>query len=391
MKKIFTTISIFLLVISIVSAAIGDTNSVSVENSVQQQEQEDQDQDQEEQQEDQEQEDQEQEEQQEDQEQEDQDQDQEEVDIKHDKDEIKAFNNGQGAKIRLLQLQKRILRNIYVGEKAIDYIEDENISIEARAILEEMNILLEQVQDYTFEDKDKEILVEDFLAYKAQAIDLTRRFRELVRAEITADEAAEVKAAGPELAEIEKQIRYQIRDRNAEQLRQHMQLMGIEDEGLIEDVRYGMITAQQAKADVIQRWKDMEPGKKRQTAQKARQEVKRSEDFYENVRKSVAKLSERRLVQSRQATENIERLRQKLHSGEMEIDTIGSRIAQHKERMIEVTRQGLNQEAISRYETIREEEAQRTMSNRQNTARQRISAQRRAAMQNPPTPPGDSQ
>jgi len=90
-----------------------------------------------------------------------------------------AFSLGIGAKVRLLQLENSIDRNIMQGEAVLSAIKERNASAdtsEPEALLAEMKVLRDEVASVTPAAGDE--AARQFVELKEDAIELTKEFRE---------------------------------------------------------------------------------------------------------------------------------------------------------------------------------------------------------------------
>ncbi|MEM4398107.1 MAG: hypothetical protein QW757_05810, partial [Candidatus Woesearchaeota archaeon] len=111
--------------------------------------------------------------------------------IKKDLNEIKSFGTNYGALIRLLQLQKNLIRNIMYGENILNFMENKNISFDSKLYdilkdLKDKNVELSQKINeinLSLNNLEKENitnieLVSYFINIKSEIINLTKEFRE---------------------------------------------------------------------------------------------------------------------------------------------------------------------------------------------------------------------
>lgn len=165
-------------------------------------------------------------------------------------EEVKVMHNGQGAEVRLLQLEKRITRNILVGQEVIAAVEETgNDTSELEAIVSEMELLKKEVQeaDPTAEDAAK-----IYVDLKADAIDLSQQFREKATALIGEQERTRLREKAKDMDNedikgLEEKIRNKIRAYNAEQVKSMFGILGITDEALIAKVENGEATKAEIK------------------------------------------------------------------------------------------------------------------------------------------------
>lgn len=174
--------------------------------------------------------------------------------------EAEAAATLHGAKIRLLQLEKAIARNIVRGNVVIQYIESQNTSVnttEMKAIVAEMAALKVQVEAVNPEDNGKEV-AKQFVELKADAIDLSKRFRDEAREYLKSKDKDEIKEQmkdekeNPEFADLNAQIKAEARAYNAERLETILKAMGSTDFSLVEKYRSGEISLGEAKKQIRQ-------------------------------------------------------------------------------------------------------------------------------------------
>ena len=170
---------------------------------------------------------------------------QEDVDSETEK-EIKAMDNPLGAEIRLLQLQKALLKNILKGEMVIEVLEDldfdeDNITA-LEALLTKMKDLSDGIDDLLDEgfteispDESAQIFVEN----KTQAKNLTKLFREKLNETLNEMELNELRQkikdmVQTQLENLGKFIQSRIRQFNRNQLYRLYGLIGETDNDFIE-------------------------------------------------------------------------------------------------------------------------------------------------------------
>jgi len=183
--------------------------------------------------------------------------------------EVAAMELGIGAKIRLLQLEKSILKNILHGEVVIEFInenfegEDTN---ELVGLLEELRVLKDEVAN-TDSEGEKEEIVKQFVDLKNDAIALSKGFREATHEILEGidkqgiqDKFKEIDMT--ELQELMDEIRELIREFNAQRVERTFQNLGVKGLELANRVRNSEIKMNGVKAAVGQALKALEPQKR---------------------------------------------------------------------------------------------------------------------------------
>ncbi|MBN1503404.1 hypothetical protein JW930_07735 [Candidatus Woesearchaeota archaeon] len=203
----------------------------------------------------------------------------EEEETEEDMDEAEIMHEPLGAKIRLLQLLKRVMRNRIYGEHVVEVIEDEGYDVDTT----ELEDIIEQFKD--LEDEINELLdselgadsVEQFVEMKREAIDLTKQFRDIVRDELTIAQRQTIRDSVErgdfsELDDVDQQIRSNVREHNKNKVMFMLENLGIEDEELLEKVEAGDITVPELRDLIKNKFKGLENQHKRQFVNKVKEE-----------------------------------------------------------------------------------------------------------------------
>lgn len=169
--------------------------------------------------------------------------------------EMLAMSNGIGAKVRLLQLEKSVLKSILRGSAVISYIEKnypEEDTGELKEIIAEMRVLKEEIAEEAKNVKDSnEEIVKTFVDLKNDAISLTKQFRENGR-EILKDKnkqglAEEFKNIDwNEYKELHNQIVSLIREYNAKRVEEVLDKLPDKAKELSQKLKNGEISAEEA-------------------------------------------------------------------------------------------------------------------------------------------------
>jgi len=164
--------------------------------------------------------------------------------------EIEIMNNSLGAEIRLLQLEKSILKNILKGEMAVEVLKGLEFNTTAlEAILGEMKILLEEVKTANTSSNDSVMI---FVELKQEAINYTKQFREKIRELLDDVKLNEIRErirelASGELHNYSKMIQNRIRQFNRNQLYRLYGIIGETNNSFINEYFNGNITLGQVK------------------------------------------------------------------------------------------------------------------------------------------------
>jgi len=196
-------------------------------------------------------------------------------------EEIEIMNNSLGAEIRLLQLEKAILKNLLKGERAVEVLKAMGYNASnLSSILTEMRLLLEEVNETDPSSNDS---VQVFVDLKIKAINLTKQFRETVKALLDDEKIKELKErvrelVGDELQNYSKKIRNRIRQFNRNQLHRLYGVIGETNNSLIEDYEKGNVSLEQVKSQICKMVNQMTKEKKYQIFSEVKED---------NIRKKI--------------------------------------------------------------------------------------------------------
>ena len=167
--------------------------------------------------------------------------------------EIEIMNNSLGAEIRLLQLEKAILKNILKGEMAVDVLKGlEYNTTDLEAILSEMKNLLEDVKAVNTSSNNS---VQLFVEYKHKAINLTKQFRETIKDLLNGEKLKEIRERikemmSEELENCSKMIRNKIKQFNRNQLHKLYGIIGEANNSFVEEYLNGNMSLAELKIQI---------------------------------------------------------------------------------------------------------------------------------------------
>jgi hypothetical protein len=168
-------------------------------------------------------------------------------------EEIKIMNNSLGAEIRLLQLQKAIIKNLLKGEMAVDVLKGLGYNTTTlEAILTEMKNLLEDVKEANTSSNDS---VQIFVEFKTQAKNLTTQFRETIKELLDGEKLREIREriremVSQDLENMSKMIRNKIKQFNRNQLHKLYGIIGETNNSFVEEYLNGNISLAEVKLQI---------------------------------------------------------------------------------------------------------------------------------------------
>ena len=183
------------------------------------------------------------------------------------KKEIRVMNNRLGAEIRLLQLEKALLKNILKGEMAVQVLIGLNFTTtELESILTEMKDLLEEVRTANTTSNDS---VQIFVSLKNQSRNLTTQFRETIRGLLNDTSLREIRERirerfneSGELQNCSKRIRNLIRQFNFNQLYRLYGIIGEANSSFVNDYFNGTLPLNETKLQLFKIINEMTKEKK---------------------------------------------------------------------------------------------------------------------------------
>jgi len=167
--------------------------------------------------------------------------------------EIEIMNNSLGAEIRLLQLQKSLLKNILKGEMAVEVLKGLEFNTTVlESILDEMEVLLEDVKVANTTSNES---VQIFVELKSQAKNLTTQFRETIKElldDVSLNELRDriKEIVSEQIQDLSKNILHRIRQFNRNQIYRLYGLIGETNNSFVEQYINGTINLSQVKLQI---------------------------------------------------------------------------------------------------------------------------------------------
>ena len=169
-------------------------------------------------------------------------------------EEIEKMNYSFGAEIRLLQLEKAIVKNLLKGEMAVSVLQGLGYNTtELEAILAEMHLVLDEVQAA---DPQANNSVEVFIDLKNDSKNLTTQFRTAIRALLSDVRYKEIKeqirnATSGELENYSRRVRNLIKQFNVNQIYRLYGIIGNQSSDFVNDYLNGTVNLTQVKLQLM--------------------------------------------------------------------------------------------------------------------------------------------
>ena len=175
--------------------------------------------------------------------------------------EIRTMNQGLGAEIRMLQLQKAVEIRKMMGELVMTKAQEQGKdTAELESIIAELDLVEEEIAaiDPTAED-----VVEQFVDLKSDAIELTQQFREKAHELLDEETLTQLREQTREMKQEKiaeaQEIREKIRQHNTARMNAIKTQSGLAIDEVIEKLGNGEITTTQAKEMVRTQVNKMTP------------------------------------------------------------------------------------------------------------------------------------
>lgn len=194
----------------------------------------------------------------------------EDPELNETKKEIELMNNSLGAEIRLLQLEKTLLKNILKGEMAVQVLiglgfnTTKNNTTELESILTKMKALIVEVREANTSSNES---VHVFISLKNGSRNLTTQFRETIRELVNDTSLREIRQKinaliSNELDNYGKRIRNLIRQFNVNQLYRLYGIVGEANSSFVNDYFNGNLPLNETKIQLCKIINNMTKEKK---------------------------------------------------------------------------------------------------------------------------------
>lgn len=196
--------------------------------------------------------------------------------------EAMILAQGEGAHMRVLQLEKKLKTHIEVATDIVKILESNNetqvdldLLTDITSQLEAIVVELENI-DY---EQNAENLAQEFISYKDDAIKLVSDFKAELDSNLSDEEKAQLKERAEEVkAEKEKEL-WDIKNKieelrmqyNAKRAEMQLDRFQIKNPELIEKIKTGEIDPRQIKNQIIDKVENIDPAKREAAIQSAKE------------------------------------------------------------------------------------------------------------------------
>lgn len=222
------------------------------------------------------------------------------------KEQSKIMVTSHGAKVRLMQLQYSLQKQINIGERVVQKVSEINESFdvtELETILEELKEVSKQAGSVDSGKATNEV-VQDFVDIKHDAVQLSQHFRNITQNSFSEQEKTQLKQGlmdgiEAEMTQARETLRNAIREHNEERIQNAIQAMKSSDSGnLAQKAKNGEMGKEQIMEQIREKVNEMTSAQKAEAAREmksiAEQKTQRAESAIEAAREMFQeRLSER--------------------------------------------------------------------------------------------------
>lgn len=209
--------------------------------------------------------------------------------LSKDMKEVEIMHTPYGATVRLLQLEKNIIRNILHGEYILNAIKKNNITLnettETRLneIINELKNINEKIAEEikNINKTNPEDAVSHFVEWKSEAINLTKEFKMIV-SDIRKMNFVEIKEElkkikNREIEKLEKEIDLAVKELNKERVQKILEITNLSKEDLMKQIKEGNLTATEMKKLINDKFRDINKTGKKAFLDKLKEEREKIE------------------------------------------------------------------------------------------------------------------
>ncbi len=229
------------------------------------------------------------------------------IELNVDEKELEILHDNLGAQIRLEQLKQRVMIQIDNANFIISEIKENLTEEEVRkseTIVSQFETIVEEINNFDYNRNQSEV-ASDFVALKAETINLTKEFRDVVSGKVSVGVGQKlrekVQARVNEKLKVKNQKIEQLRKAyNSKKASEIINKLGINDSELIERIKSGNITANEIRKEIYNKFKSLPNEVRKERLNKLVQERKEMRNKMKKRIKSIKK----RAMQKRELIKN---------------------------------------------------------------------------------------
>ncbi|MGV8168942.1 MAG: hypothetical protein ACP5N3_02700 [Candidatus Nanoarchaeia archaeon] len=208
--------------------------------------------------------------------------DESEDELEVEDEDVSIIKGNHGAEVRLLQLQKSMVKQIKIGKLILNEIDNQNFSVdttELESYVEDLADLNVEINE-ALEDETFNLTVEQFVAWRHEATKITFQFKAELYSVLTPEQLNIVKDAikdkmnvkDDKELKVEEKFKLKVKEYNKEVALKMLEKFGGEDEELKERIEAGELDAAGLKVELREEYKNLGEARKNQLKIKIEEE-----------------------------------------------------------------------------------------------------------------------
>ncbi len=252
--------------------------------------------------------------------------------VEVDETDLVLLSDIDGAKLRLLQLEEAISAQVVGGETIIENLINDNVSediiSELEDILASLNEIAADINSTNYEDS-LETISADYLSYKAQAMELTSEFKDIVHSTLDTEKIFELKKQYEEKKQErlkqQKQngkIKELVNKVNSKNVEKRLKELGKYDEELVKQIQNGQVNMNQIKEKLVQEYNSLNESQRNQVKQRLNEEYKKlsieNKQRVDKIKKDIEEFQKSRNMKQEEFLKKIRDIRKNFSKEDIE-------------------------------------------------------------------------
>ena len=226
------------------------------------------------------------------------------VDEETDEETKIMVNSGRGAKLRMLQLQRALLKQTIIAKEVTLYLEEQGEDVDAlEGLVSELGVLGDEARDI---DPEADDAVDQFVHIKKDAKEVSHEFKEIAKDLLDGDDRKELAERirnalrdNADLQELHESIKQARNDLNTHRVRKAMEHLGVNDEALLERIKAGEMKKRELKDRLKEKYNSLDEAKRKDAAKrlavKARDLRAKKKQAVQHIKEKYHDVKEQRL------------------------------------------------------------------------------------------------
>jgi hypothetical protein len=195
------------------------------------------------------------------------------VDQETDEETKIMVNSGRGAKLRMFQLQRALLKQTLIAKEVTLYLEEQSEDVDAlEGLVSELGVLGDEARNL---DPEADDAIDQFVHIKKDAKEISKEFREIARGLLDGDDRKELAERirnalrdSADLQKLHESIKDARNDLNSNRVRKAMEHLGVNDEALLERIKAGEMKKRELKDRLKEKYNSLDEAKRKDAAKR---------------------------------------------------------------------------------------------------------------------------